>query len=484
MTIRARLTLAVVVLVVLATGGLGFVVLRAARDSMVDRLDERLLESRERPFGGGEFGGFGGPFGPGGDPDPNPDEFQSIAQVVVLADGTRVEDPAGFADDPEPLPELPEAGSDEAEAMVGRIVTLPATDGSGDLRVLTTEVPRVDGLRYQAISLDDVDRTTAGLRSVYFLAVVLVAGGGAAVAWFVVRRGLEPIDSMIATAGAIAGGDLTRRVDHPADGTELGRLGGALDEMLNQLEAAFAEREASEDRLKRFAADASHELRTPLTAIRGYAELHRKGGLAEEASLARAMGRIESESLRMGRLVEDLLLLARLDQQRPLETASVDLRQLVLDAAADHRALDDSHTLTVDAEAPVVLRGDEASLRQVLGNLLANARDHTPDFTPIHLRVRAADGWAELEVADEGPGIPPEHLGKVFERFNRGDPSRARATGGSGLGLSIVHGLVAAHGGTASASNAPGGGAVITLRLPMDAGAPNVTAPPRLAHPT
>jgi two-component system OmpR family sensor kinase len=463
-TIRARLTLAVVVLVVLATGGLGFVVVGAARDSMVERLDETLLDAQDRPIRDGGFGGPGG-FQPGGG-DRGPSDLRSVAQVLVLPDGTTYADPAGFVDDPQPLPELPAVGSAEAEAMIGRVVTLPAVDGSGDLRVLTTELPQVDGLRFQAISLDDVDQTTRGLRRVYFLAVVLVAGGGAAVAWFVVRRGLQPVDSMIETAGAIAAGDLSRRVDHPADGTELGRLGSALDEMLTRLEAAFAERQASEDRLKRFAADASHELRTPLTAIRGYAELYRKGGLSEEESLVRAMGRIESETLRMGRLVEDLLLLARLDQQRPLEVAPVDLRKLVLDAAADHRALDDSRTLTVDADEPVVVRGDEASLRQVLGNLLANARSHTPEFTPIHVSVRTDAGWAELQVADEGPGIPAEHLDKVFERFNRGDPSRARATGGSGLGLSIVHGLVAAHGGTATAGNAPGGGAVITLRIP------------------
>lgn len=465
MTIRARLTLAVVVLVVVATGGMGFVVVGAARASMVDRLDERLVDARERPFPQGGGGG------PGGADQRGPSDLRSIAEIYVNGAGEVVRaDPAGFVDDPDPLPALPAAGSDELAAMVNRIVTRPAEDGSGDLRVLTVEIPRFDGTRFLAISLEDVDETTIRLRRVFFLTTAAVAAAGAAVAWAIVRRGLRPIDSMIETAGAIAGGDLGRRVDHPDDGTELGRLGGALDEMLARLEAAFAEREASEERLKRFAADASHELRTPLTAIRGYAELYRKGGLTEDEALLRAMDRIESESSRMGRLVEDLLLLARLDQQRPLEQAPVDLRQLVLDAAADHRALDDSRILSVQADEPVVVRGDEAALRQVLGNLLANARSHTPEHTPVHLSLRTdGPGWAVIEVRDEGPGIPAEHLAKVFERFNRGDPSRARATGGSGLGLSIVAGLVAAHGGTASASNAPGGGAVITLRLPTRA---------------
>lgn len=477
MTIRARLTLAVVVLVVLATGGLGWVVVGAARGSMIDRLDETLLAAQDRPFQSGNdgfpfpIGGGGGGSGSGsptGRPERGPSDLRTVAEIIVLPEvGVVFAEPAGFVDDPEPYPELPAIDSAEADAMVGKIVTRPAEDGSGDLRVLTTELTRVGGLRFQAISLDDVDETLDGLRRVYLLTVVLVAAAGAGIAWWVVRRGLRPIDSMIETAGQIAGGDLTSRVGHPDDGTELGRLGGALDEMLNQLEAAFAEREASETRLKRFAADASHELRTPLTAIRGYAELYRKGGLAEDESLGRAMGRIESESTRMGRLVEDLLLLARLDQQRPLDRAPVDLRQVVLDAAADHEALGADHPLTVDAAEPVVVAGDESSLRQVVGNLLANARTHTPEGTQVRLALRPdGPGWAVLEVADDGPGIPAEHLDKVFERFNRGDPSRARATGGSGLGLSIVSGLVGAHGGTVEASNGATGGAVLRLRLP------------------
>lgn len=472
MTIRARLTVAVVVLVVAATGVLGWVVVGAARSSMVDRLDAQLLAARSQPNG---FGGGPG-WRSGADGHLGPGDRRAIAQVLVVPSAeVEVVRQAGFADEPEALPELPEVPGEDVDAMVGRIVTLPATDGSHDLRVLTDRgrTPLGEGYRFLAISLADVDATTSNLWRVFGITVALVAAAGAGVAWFVVRRGLRPVDSMIATAGAIAGGDLSRRVDHPADSTELGRLGAALDEMLGQLEAAFAERTASEDRLKRFAADASHELRTPITAIRGYAELYRTGGLAEPEALDRAMARIEGEAARMGRLVEDLLLLARLDQQRPLDRVPVDLRQLVLDAAADHAAIGEDWPVTVDAPAPLPVVGDESGLRQVLGNLLANVRTHTPPGTPVHVTATAdGDGpagpVAVVAVTDRGPGIPAAHLDRVFERFHRGDPSRARATGGAGLGLSIVAALVAAHGGSVEAANATDHpGAVVTLRLPL-----------------
>jgi two-component system OmpR family sensor kinase len=457
MTIRARLTLAVALLLVVATGILGWVVVGAARDSMVDRLDERLAEAAERPFDG-----------PGRGPiDRRPTDQRTIAEVVLDADGEVLRsEPAGFGDDPEPLPELPPVDSEEFESMVGRTVTLPSEGGAADQRVLTTPLrPFLDGYRVVATSLADVDATTSRLWAVYGLTLAAVAAAGAGVAWWLVRSGLRPVDSMIETAGAIAAGDLTARVDHPDDNTELGRLGAALDEMLGHLEVAFDERAASEARLKRFAADASHELRTPITAIRGYAELYQRGGLAERAALDRAMHRIESESVRMGGLVEDLLLLARLDQQRPLERRPVDLRQVVVDAAADHEALGDGHLLTLEAPEPVVVHGDEAGLRQVVANLLANARTHTPAGTAVRLSLSAADGAAVLTVADDGPGIPPDQLDAVFERFQRGDPSRSRETGGAGLGLSIVAALVAAHDGTVDATNAPG--ATFTVRLPL-----------------
>jgi two-component system OmpR family sensor kinase len=242
--------------------------------------------------------------------------------------------------------------------------------------------------------------------------------------------------------------------------------------MLGEIETAFRAREdserearASEARMRRFAADASHELRTPLTAIRGFAELYRQGG----GDPAHVIGRIESHATRMGLLVDDLLLLARLDQQRPLERRPVDLLTLAGDAVQDAAATVDDHPVRLHAMAdqPPVVLGDESRLRQVVGNLLSNAVRHTPAGTEVSVTVRVSDGAAVLEVADTGPGLAPDDAARVFERFFRTDPARTRAAGGSGLGLSIVQALVAAHGGEVLLHTAPGAGARFEVRLPL-----------------
>jgi two-component system OmpR family sensor kinase len=239
--------------------------------------------------------------------------------------------------------------------------------------------------------------------------------------------------------------------------------------MLGQLESAFKERERNEARLKQFVADAAHELRTPLAAIRGYAELYRSGGIAPGDELSQAMARIEGEGMRMGSLVDDLVLLARLDQQQPLGREEVDLADLARDAVADLKATEPDRPVDLDAPSPAIVLGDEARLRQVLANLLTNARVHTPAGTPVHVAV-VADGQANrevvLRVADEGPGIDADQRARIFERFYRTDASRSRDTGGSGLGLSIVAAVVHAHGGRAAADGEPGGGAVFTVHLP------------------
>jgi two-component system OmpR family sensor kinase len=284
----------------------------------------------------------------------------------------------------------------------------------------------------------------------------------------VVRLGLRPLEHIGATAGAIAGGDLSRRVEPAEPRTEIGRLGLSLNAMLGQIESAFAERQASEDRLRRFVADASHELRTPLTAIRGYAELFRRGAAERPEDLVRAMRRIEEESARMGGLVEDLLLLARLDQGRPLERSTVDLVPLAADTIADLHALEPDRPVTFEHPDTLTVTGDQARLRQVVGNLVDNARQHTPPATPVHVRLAQHDARAVLEVADEGPGLPPGEAERVFERFYRADPARARATGGTGLGLSIVAAIATAHGGTVQASEGPAGrGACFVVELPV-----------------
>jgi len=308
-------------------------------------------------------------------------------------------------------------------------------------------------------------------------AAVLVLLGG--LAYLVVRRSLRPLTEVERTAAAIAAGEFDRRVPTGGTGTEVGRLSLALNGMLSQLQTALDASAASarrattsEQKMRRFVTDASHELRTPLTTIRGFAELYRQGAVAEPAAVARLMGRIEGEAQRMGLLVEDLLLLARLDAQRPLECRPVDLLALASDAVHDARAVAperDVRMEVVDGPGTPEVVGDEGRLRQVLSNLVTNALAHTPAQASVTVRVGTDGPDVVLEVADTGPGLSAQDAERVFERFYRADSSRTRASGGTGLGLSIVAALVAAHRGTVGVESGPGTGAVFRVRLPRAA---------------
>jgi two-component system OmpR family sensor kinase len=334
-----------------------------------------------------------------------------------------------------------------------------------------------------AVPLRDVDQTLHRLLRVEALVIagVLVALG--ALAWLLVRLGLRPLDRMGETAGAIAAGDLSRRVTPATPRTEVGRLGLALNSMLAQIEKAFAERQASENRLRRFLADASHELRTPLTSIRGYAEVFRTGAARSDAEKEKAMSRIEDEAKRMGAMVEDLLTLARLDQLPDIARKPVDLTRLAEDAAGDARAAAPDRAISVDAPGgEVVVLGDASKLRQVIGNLTRNALVHTPPGTPFELTVARGGDQAMLTVRDHGPGLPTDDADALFERFWRADPGRGRGPAGAGLGLSIVAAIVHAHGGSVHGENAPGGGASFSVRLP--AAADDEPVPPAAATTT
>jgi two-component system, OmpR family, sensor kinase len=367
-------------------------------------------------------------------------------------------------------------------------VTVPATGGHGRWRVAVQ--PLDDGSGGSVVvaaSLDGIDATTRQLRlidlGVSLVVLAVLAGLGAAI----VRASLRPLVEIEQTARAIAAGDLTRRVPDRDPRTEVGRLGRALNTMLAQIESAFGARAASEasarrseDRMRRFVADASHELRTPLTTIRGFAELYRQGGARDPAELDRLMRRIEDQAARMGLLVEDLLLLARLDQQRPLDRRPVDLLALAAEAVNDARAVAPDRPIELvlggedgdrGSEAALVVLGDDQRLRQILANLVNNALAHTPAGSPVEVRVGASslDGrpGAAVEVVDHGPGLTPEQAERVFERFYRADPARSPADGGAGLGLSIVAALVAVHGGTVGVDSVPGRGARFRVVLPL-----------------
>ncbi len=325
-----------------------------------------------------------------------------------------------------------------------------------------------------ALPLDgegDTLRQLLLIEAIVTIGVLLASGVGGL---WLVRLGLRPLDAIEDTAAHIAAGDLSRRVERADDRTEVGRLGASLNEMLGQIETAFAERQASEEalraseaRLRRFVADASHELRTPLAAVQAYAELFDRAAAEHPEDLPRMLHNIQKEAGRMGVLVEDLLLLTRLDQGRPLEQAPVDLGAVAQEAVDAATVLEPDRPVTLTVDGSVEVVGDRTRLRQILDNLLGNARIHTPAGTPLAVTVGADDADAVLRVVDHGPGLDGEAAAQVFERFFRADPSRSRADGGSGLGLSIVQAIARAHGGDATYEPTPGGGATFVVTVPL-----------------
>ena len=333
------------------------------------------------------------------------------------------------------------------------------------------EVDNPSQLVVVAASLHDVDATLHRLFLIELFVTLAVLAGLVALALWVVRISLRPLVAIERTAAAIGAGDLSQRVERDEPNTEIGRLGLALNAMLGQIESAFRAREASEARLRRFVADASHELRTPLAAVRAYAELFRRGASSRPDDLERAMSGIGRESERMSLLVDDLLLLARLDEGRPLEREPVSLDEVVGEAVETARTVEPSRPIDLQT-TPAVVLGDRDRLRQVVDNLLANVRSHTPAGSAVHVRVSRNGTDAVLEVEDSGPGLGEEEAEQVFERFHRGDPSRARSSGGVGLGLSIVAAVAEAHGGNASARSTPGEGSTFVVTLPLLADAP------------
>ncbi len=337
-----------------------------------------------------------------------------------------------------------------------------------DFRVLARILPSALGSVVVAQSMDNIDQTVHRLQILFIfiglIALLLIALASRKV----IDIGLRPLEAVEVTAESIAGGNLSARLPSAKPDTEVGRLVGSLNTMLARIEEAFAARTASENRLRRFVADASHELRTPLTAIRGFAELHRQGAVQGEQETKDLIARIEKESLRMGSLVEDLLLLARLDQAREMSKDPVNISTTVKEAVESARAAGPNHPITLNApEEEIYVLGDANRIHQVVANLLANARIHTPLGTPIEVSLAQSDVGTTVSVSDKGPGLTASDQERIFERFYRADPSRARTSvDGSGLGLSIVDAVMHAHGGNVSVTSTLGDGATFTLFFP------------------
>ncbi|HEX6677639.1 MAG TPA: HAMP domain-containing sensor histidine kinase [Actinomycetes bacterium] len=491
LSLRGRLLALVLALLFFGLAVADLATYAALRSFLLGRVDQQLdaaSASIERAAPG--LGGHG----------VDPRYLRQLSQVAPGVfvewrdpDGDPVDVPGGYGSYGQPSsPRLPDrlAALSPGPGASGRDLVahlnVPAVERGGpSYRVRVSPFGFGGGTLLLALPLGDVSATLRRLLLVEALVTATVLALAVAAGLWLVRLGLRPLDDISATAATIARGDLSRRVARSEPDTEVGRLGQALNLMLGQIEAAFAERQASEarlrqseERLRRFAGDASHELRTPLAAIRAYAELFRRGADRHPEDLPRLLRRIESEAARMGGLVDDLLLLARLDQGRPLERHPVDLGAVVTEAVEAARAVEPGRPLElgIGLTDSVEVLGDQDRLRQVVDNLLGNVRAHTPGGTPARVRVWSQDGTGVVEVADDGPGLTMEQAERVFERFYRADSSRSRAPaehgreGGSGLGLAIVAAIATAHGGRALVRSTPGDGAVFRVELPLLAG--------------
>jgi two-component system OmpR family sensor kinase len=454
MSLRSRLLAGMAVVAVVLIGGALFIT-STARTALIDRVDEQLTSAHV------ETGRFGP--GPGGRPA-GPNIFYT-GTVDATGKVTTVLTP-NLVDAGRPLPKIP------AKTALAAVTsndphpfTVGSVSGTGQWRVIPGTLGTSPALL--ALSLHGVATSMSRIERVELVVTASILAILGLVTFFVLRLGLRPIKRMTETATAIAGGDLSHRVPDVASRTEAGELGAALNTMMTKIEDAFDQRTASEARLRQFVADASHELRTPVTTIRGYAELYRGGGLDDPEELAQAMRRTEQESVRMGSLVEDLLLLARLDQGPELQAGAVDLGVLAVDSVSDARAVDPERPVTASVAEGVSVKGDEDRLRQVVANLVGNALVHTPPDTPVQVRVDRDGSNAVLEVHDDGPGMAEPIAARAFERFYRADPARSRHAGGSGLGLSIVRAIVQAHGGTVGIVTGDGAGTTVRVTLPL-----------------
>ncbi|HWH12812.1 MAG TPA: HAMP domain-containing sensor histidine kinase [Solirubrobacteraceae bacterium] len=487
MSLRARLLVGLVALVAAGLVTVGAITYAEQRSFLLQRVDQEVTAATPRvshdldgsnhgapPAGFGQGGGYAPGGFPAGESGGPPNQSGVVPPSLPPSTYSVQRSPTGQAGTPQvfdgpalPAPKLP-ANVPLSTSGHTRPITVGSVGSSGlSYRVYAVAMPNGAGTTILAVPLREIDQTLNSLLEVEALvggAVLLALG---LLALLVIRVGLRPLERIGVTAGAIADGDLSRRVEPATARTEVGRLGLALNGMLAQIERAFTEREASAERLRRFLADASHELRTPLASIRGYAELFRIGAVSNPTDLKKAMTRIEAEAARMGVLVDDLLTLARLDELPDVTYGPVDMTQLARDAVADARAIAADRQIELHSARPALVLGDPHHLRQVIGNLMRNAIVHTPAGSPIEVEVTEGDnGQVAVTVRDHGPGLPADADDAIFERFWRADPGRGRGKAGAGLGLAIVASVVEAHGGTATAANSPDGGALFVVRIP------------------
>jgi two-component system OmpR family sensor kinase len=472
MTLRARVLLAMTLVAIVVLGG-AFLTTQLAEQRLMDQVDNRLTgASAPLDRGFGPFGGFrpnpddgGLPSQPGEQRPRGFNEFyvaviRGKQQLFVLGRPNVSREALS-----PPVLDVGRALASAAHAHP-RPYTVNARHGGLRYRVLVRAEPTTGNTFVLAAPLGSVDASTRELRNIAWTVALLVVAVLALVAWWVIRLGIRPLQRMATAAVTIADDDLTRRVPEAAKGTEAGDLSTAINNMLGRLEDSFAQRAETDARLRRFVGDASHELRTPVQTIRGYSELYAAGALADTDQLDDAMRRTGEESVRMAKLIDELLTLARLDQARPIEQLPVDLRTLADDAAADAVAIQPARPMTVEGEDGAVVTGDEHLLRQVFANVVGNALVHTPMTSAIRVTLTGDDDAVTVRVSDSGPGMDVDTASRAFERFVRADPARTREHGGTGLGLAIVQDAIRAHGGTVTLSSDLERGTVVQFRIP------------------
>jgi two-component system, OmpR family, sensor kinase len=469
MSLRLRV-LAALTAIAIVIGIGAFFVAQTTRTNLEAQLDAQL-DSAGELVSQFDFSGRN----PGG--PPGSDELRQLSTLYLgyIGDNGRLE--TLFAPDfTQATAALPVIDVDQARREAATSGTYTVASSSSGVRYRVHAVPTGhQDIVLIALPLDTVDGAMSRLIALELAICGISAAVLLLVGWWVIHLGVRPLKSMASAASLIAAGDLSSRVPEAHPATEAGELGVALNTMLERIETSFTERTTVQQRLQQFVADASHELRTPVSTIRGYAELFRQGGLASGAALSDAMRRTEQEAIRMGSLIDDLLLLAKLDEQRPMTIGRVDLSALARDAARDAYAVNPSRVVRVFAPSPAIVAGDQDRLRQVLANLVANAMVHTPALTSIEIEVRTDQPDQQhvvVAVVDHGPGIPAELADRAFERFVRADASRSRDRGGSGLGLAIVDAIVKRHDGSVRIETTPGGGTTMVVTIPaVDAAA-------------
>jgi two-component system OmpR family sensor kinase len=463
LSLRGRLLIGVISLVVIGLLISNVATYALLQSSLISRIDSQLVSGHNEAVGA--LGGSGrGPAQQSQFPSGTVVELLGLDGSVVTAKVTTTFGATPSSARPTLPKTLANAGLDTASAPI----TVEGTNGVAHFRMTDWPENSFGGqFVVLAIPLTDVESTVGQLLQLEALIAVGVIAATALLAMLIIQLGLRPLQRMGGVAADIAAGDLSRRVEPATPKTEIGRLGLALNGMLSQIEAAFAERTESNARLRRFIADASHELRTPLTSIRGYSEMLRRGAGESPTDAGLARRRIEEESVRMSTLVDDMLLIARLDQGRPLERKPVDLQAIAADAADDARAVAPQRQVTLTAPGSVVVEGDDLRLRQVVGNLVRNALVHTPQQTAIEIGVSTENDTGRMSVIDHGPGLQAKEMERIFEPFYRADPSRSRDSGGAGLGLSIVSAVVSAHGGKVNVKETSGGGVTFEVDLPL-----------------